>query len=426
MIIKNYKELATNLRKKTALDILEAGLYAAKPEKSLKKFVESNKITIGRNTLNSLNFKNVYLVAFGKAADSMAVELNSLIKIRSGIIVIPQGLKSKTKAKKFQIHHSGHPIPNNASVQAAKSIMKFLQIRSKDEFVIFLVSGGGSSLLSLPEGITLKEKLQVTNQLLKSGATIQEFNCIRKHLSNIKGGKMVENLKCTAVAFIMSDVENNDLSSISSGCTYYDRTTFKDALKIIKKYNLGKKIPKRVLKRIIDGSSGKIKETPKKSRIKNQIIATNQDCLYSMAKKAKQLGYMPKTIKISGNVISTSKKLVKLLPRKKNSCLIFGGETTVTVTGKGKGGRNQELVLRILKNIQKTKQDVVISSIGTDGIDGNTKDAGAIAEKFTLFPKEINPYLKNNNSNSFFKKYGGLIKTGYTHTNLMDIGVILN
>ncbi|MFQ5573967.1 MAG: MOFRL family protein, partial [Nitrosopumilaceae archaeon] len=257
-------------------------------------------------------------------------------------------------------------------------------------------------------------------------ATIQEFNCIRKHLSKIKGGMMVENLKCKAVSLVMSDIENNDLSSISSGCTYYDTTTFKDSLKIIKKYNLSKKTPKRVLKRLNDGALAKVEETPKKPRIKNQIIATNKDCLKFMAKKAKQLGYKPKIITISDNVITTSQKIIQLLPKKKNSCLIFGGETTVKVTGKGKGGRNQELVLRILKNTQNTKNKIVISSMGTDGIDGNTKNAGAILEKFQISKKKIDPYLKNNDSNSFFKKYGGLINTGYTHTNLLDIGVILN
>jgi len=426
MIIKNSKELATNFRKKTTLDILEAGLYAAKPKKSIEKFVKPNKIIIGKKSFNLPNSKNVYVVAFGKAADSMTKALNSISKIKGGIIVIPKGSKNQIQSKKFRIFNSGHPLPNNVSMRAAKSIMKFLEYRKKEDIVIFLVSGGGSSLISLPAGISLNEKIRVNNLLLKSGATIQEFNCIRKHLSKIKGGLMVENLKCQAVALVMSDVENNDLSSISSGCTYYDTTTFRDSLKIIKKYSLRKKIPKRVLMRLNAGYAGKIKETPKKPRIKNQIITTNKDCLKSMANKAKQLGYKPKIITISGNVIRESQKIIQLLPKKKNSCLIFGGETTVNVTGNGKGGRNQELVLRILKNSLKIKNDVVISSIGTDGIDGNTKDAGAIIEKSSISNNVIDHYLKNNDSNSFFKKYGSLIKTGYTHTNLLDIGVLLN
>ncbi|MFB5610604.1 MAG: glycerate kinase [Nitrosopumilaceae archaeon] len=426
MLIKNSKELATNSSKNTALEILEAGLDAANPKKSIEKFVKPNKIINGKKSFHLSKSKNVYVVSFGKAADSMAKALDSILKIKGGVIVIPKGSKNLIQSKKFQIFHAGHPLPNNSSVRAAKFILKFLEQRKKNDTVIFLVSGGGSSLVSLPAGISLKEKIQTSNLLLKSGATIQEFNCVRKHLSKIKGGMMVENLKCQAIALVMSDVENNDLSSISSGCTYYDTTTFQNSLKIIKKYNLGKKIPKHVLKRLKDGSAGKIKETPKKPRIKNQIIATNNDCLKSMEQKAKQLGYKPKIITVSGNVTSESKKIIQLLPKKKNSCLIFGGETTVNVTGKGKGGRNQELVLRILRNSKKTKNDLVISSIGTDGIDGNTKDAGAIIEKSSISNNIIDLYLKNNDSNSFFRKYGGLIKTGYTHTNLLDIGVILS
>ena len=426
MIIKNYNELATNFRKKNTLVILQDGIKSARPEKFLRKFVKPNKILIGKKSLNLSKYDDVFLVSFGKAADSMANTINSILKIKEGIIVSPKGSKSQIRHKKFRIFRTSHPIPNNSSIKAAKTIMEFLQKRKKNEFVIFLVSGGGSSLVSLPAGITLKEKSQVTKQLLRSGATIQEFNCVRKHLSLIKGGMMTINLACDGIALVMSDVDNNDLSSISSGCTYYDKTTFKDALRIIEKYNLKKKIPKNILKRLHDGSVGLVNETPKKSRIKNQIIAKNEDCLEIMAKKAKQLGYNTTMVNITGNVNIAAKKLIKHIPKKKNSCIIFGGETTVKVTGKGKGGRNQELVLRILKDIQNTKQNLVISSLATDGIDGNTKHAGAITEKFFITNHKINTYLKKNDSNSFFKKYGGLIKTGLTNTNLMDIGIILN
>ncbi len=426
MIIQNYEELAINFRKKHALDILEVGLKAANPEKFLRKFVKQNKIIIGKKSLKLSNYQNVFLISFGKAADSMANTINSLIKIKGGIIVLPSRTKSQIRNKKFLIFTTGHPVPNTSSLKAAKAILQFLQKRKKSDFVIFLVSGGGSALVSLPSRITLNEKIKVTSLLLKSNATIQEFNCVRKHLSLIKGGLMIKNMECDGISFIMSDVENNDLSSISSGCTYYDNTTFKDALKVIKKYDLKKKIPKNVLKQLHNGSIGIINETPKKSRIKNLIIATNKDCLAKMAVKAKKLGYNPKIVSISGNVNTAAKTLVKLIYKRKNLCILFGGETTVDVIGQGKGGRNQELVLRILNDIRKSKLGTLISSLGTDGIDGNTKFAGAITENFFLTNNEIGAYLKNNDSNSFFKKYGGLIETGPTHTNLMDIGIILN
>ena len=253
MIIQNYEELAINFRKKHALDILEVGLEAANPEKFLRKFVKQNKIIIGKKSLKLSNYQNVFLISFGKAADSMANTINSLIKIKGGIIVLPIRTKSQISNKKFLIFTAGYPVPNTSSLKAAKAILQFLQKRKKSDFVIFLVSGGGSALVSLPSRITLNEKIKVTSLLLKSNATIQEFNCVRKHLSLIKGGLMIKNMECDGISFIMSDVDNNDLSSTSSGCTYYDNTTFKDALKVIKKYDLKKIIPKIVLKQLHNG-----------------------------------------------------------------------------------------------------------------------------------------------------------------------------
>jgi hydroxypyruvate reductase len=278
----------------------------------------------------------------------------------------------------------------------------------------------------LPCGITLNEKIKITKKLLFSGATIQELNCVRKHLSKIKGGRLVEGIRCDAVSLVMSDVLGDDLSSIASGITYCDSSTFGHALKIIKKYKLEKKIPQSAIKHLMLGSNGKIPETPKKSKIPHHVFLTNRNCLFEMEKKSKQLGLSSKTITISGDVTTTATKLLSLIPRKKNSCVIFGGETTVKVKGKGKGGRNQELVLSLLEKTQKIKQEITIASIGTDGIDGNTNYAGAIVKNSLKNKNDITSYLSRNDSNSFFKKYGGLIKTGPTHTNLMDIGIILS
>jgi len=425
MIIQNYSALKRDGNFSKVLQILTVGLDSAMPQKELGKILNSKQIRIGRKLIKLKNYDSIYLVAFGKAANSMAKAVSSCVKIKKGIIVVPKGTKSIIKNKKFQIFKAGHPTPDKTSVNAAKSILKFLTQRNKGELVIFLVSGGTSSLLAVPDGITLNDKVKVTKQLLVSGATIQEMNCVRKHLSQIKGGRLVQGIQCEAVSLIMSDVLGDDLSSIASGTTYYDNTKFVSALKVIKKYRLQNKIPKSVLDRLKLGTSGKIPETPKKSKIPHQIILTNNDCLKSMKNKSKQLGISSKTLIISDDVAKSASKLVLNLSKKNNSCIIFGGETTVNVTGNGKGGRNQELVLRILEKTQKTKQDVIIAALGTDGIDGNTKYAGAITKNITVKQKEIESYLNKNNSNSFFKKYGGLIKTGYTHTNLMDIGLIL-
>ena len=222
----------------------------------------------------------------------------------------------------------------------------------------------------------------------------------------------------------MSDVEGDDLSTIASGTTYMDNTTFADALDIIKKYKLKLKIPLEALHVLKSGTNENIPETPKKEKIKNFIIANNDDCLKEMEVKAKKLGYKVRKIQIFGNIKEAVQVIVKNIPREKKNCLIFGGETTVEVIGKGTGGRNQELVLRILKNTQKANK-LVIAAMGTDGIDGNTLFAGAITENIKIDPATIKEFLKNNDSGRFFQKQKSNIVTGFTHSNLMDIGVVL-
>ena len=424
MIIQNFNDLANSPKKKEVLEILEAGLQAAMPENILPHFIGPNKIKIEEDIIKLDKFSNIYTVAIGKAADSMTRTINSVLGIKGGIIVIPKGSKSQIKGKKFQIFNSGHPKPNQTSVKAAKEVIKFLQNRRDEELVIFLISGGTSSLLALPEKISLDDKVHVTNLLLKSGATIQEFNCIRKHLSKIKGGKLLENLKCQAISLVMSDVEGDDLSAIGSGTTYMDNTTFSDALKIIEKYNLKRKISTEVYEILLEGSKGIISETPKEEKIKNYIIANNDLCLDAMKSKAEKMGYSVKQMMIFGNIKESVKKIVENIPKTKQSCLIFGGEPTVEVIGKGVGGRNQELVLRILKNTQKMDK-ICIASIGTDGIDGNTNFAGAISENIKTDPEVIKEFLKNSDSGRFFQKQKSNIITGFTHSNLMDIGIIL-
>ncbi len=425
MIIQNFKDLATTDKKKECLEILEAGLQAANPENIIPKYVTPNEIKIGGKSINIEKFSNIYSVAFGKAGDSMTRALNAIIPIKSGIVVIPKGSKSIIKGKKFQIFNSRHPKPDKTSVKAAKEVMKFVQNKRSDELIIFLVSGGGSSLLAMPNEITLDDKIHVTTVLLKSGATIQEFNCIRKHLSKIKGGKLVENMKCQGIGLIMSDVEGDDLSSIASGTTHMDDTTYADALKIIEKYKIKWKMPDEVLQTLENGKIKENIETPKKAKIENYIIANNNDCLEAMQKKAKEIGYQVSSIQVFGDIKDAVTKILENISENQKTCLIFGGETTVRVIGKGMGGRNQELVLRILKNTQKLKK-IVIASIGTDGIDGNSVFAGAITENIRIDLDTMKEFLKNSDSGRFFQKQKASIVTDFTHTNLMDIGVILS
>ena len=425
MIIQNFNDLAITDKKKSCLEILEAGLQAANPENIIPKFVTPNEIRMGDEIFDIGKYSNIYSVAFGKAGDSMTRALNAIIPIKSGIIVIPKGSKSRVKGKKFQIFNSRHPKPDKTSIKAAKEVMKFVQNKRSDELIIFLVSGGGSSLLAMPNEITLDDKIFITNLLLKSGATIQEFNCVRKHLSKIKGGKLVENMKCQGISLVMSDVQGDDLSSIASGTTFMDDTTFADALGIIEKYKLKRKTPIEVLQTLEKGLQKENKESPKESRIVNYVIANNDDCLNAMQEEAKKNGYLVNTMQVFGDIKGVVTKILENISDEQKTCLIFGGEPTVRVLGKGMGGRNQELVLRILKNTQKSKK-IVIASMGTDGIDGNSVFAGAITENIRVDLNIMKEFLKNSDSGRFFQKQKASIITDFTHTNLMDIGVILS
>jgi len=405
-----------------ALDILDDGLRAAQPEIFLSKFVKKKKLILGKKQYLLSKYDKVFLVAVGKAADSMAQFVHNTIKSDGGLIVIPNNYDALFSHKKFQIIRASHPIPNRASVRAAKSIIAFLRSRKKEDLVVFLISGGASSLVSLPMGVTLAQKQDLTGALLASGATIDEVNALRKHLSCVKGGKILESLNCSAVSYVMSDVVGDDLSSIGSGLTYCDKTTFSDCGKIIQKYGLQRRLPAQVLDVFENGSRGLICETPKRPIIPNQIVATNRQCLAVMAARAKSLGYKTKTLyPLGGDVVIAAGRLVRTFSFKKMSCIVFGGETTVRLRGSGSGGRNQELVLHV---VNLAKKNAIIASVGTDGIDGNTKYAGAIYCTGASRSDAVR-YLKNNDSGSFFKKHGGLVLTGPTHTNLMDLGVIL-
>ena len=423
MIIQNFDDLATTDKKKECLEILDAGLQAADPKNIISNYVTPNEIKINGKSFNLEKYSSIYSVAFGKAGDSMTRALNAIVPIKSGIIVIPKGSKSIIKAKKFQIFNSRHPEPDQTSVKAAKEVMKFVQNKRSDELIIFLVSGGGSSLLAMPDDITLEDKIHVTKVLLKSGATIQEFNCVRKHLSKIKGGKLIENMKCHGVSLVMSDVEGDDLSAIASGTTYMDDTTYEDASEILKKYKIRWKMPQEVLD-LFKKRENEIIETPKKAKIENFVIASNNNCLEAMKEKAEKIGYKVDTMQIFGDIKEQVTKILEKISDEEKTCILFGGETTVKVLGKGMGGRNQELVLRLLKNTQKLKK-MVIASIGTDGIDGNSVFAGAITENIRIDLDVMKEFLKNSDSGRFFQKQKGNVITNATHTNLMDIGMIL-
>ena len=423
-MIKNPSKISLDSDSRAILRILNEGLEISKPDIHLKKWIHKNKIQLVNSTIDLKQFDNIFLIAVGKSAGIMTEFASKKLPIKNGLVIVPKGIAPKLKKSVYHVINSGHPIPNQNSLKAGKQLMSFLNQTTKNDFVIFLISGGGSALAVLPDSISLDDKKIVNEKLIRSGASINEIACVRKHLSLIKGGRLVENLNCKGISFLVSDVIGDDLGSISSGLSYCDKTYYRDALKIIKKYSLQKKIPKNALSVLRLGSSGKLFETPKKPLIKNFIILKNLTCLLQMNQKAKKLGYRPILQKnLFGDVNQVSRKLANIASNGKSNCIIFGGEPTVSVSGNGKGGRNQELVLKIYEKLKKQNPQFIIASIGTDGIDGNTKFAGAMADTKSIY--DTKKFLQNNDSSSFFKKFGGLIDTGLTQNNVNDIGVII-
>ena len=438
MVFKNKKELLTVPNKKSREDILkvfESGIKAVNPYISTKKMIKikGDKLILDSDIYQLNSFENIYVIGAGKASIQMVRAIFEIFGNRiSGYV---NSLENK-EIGNIICNKSCHPIPDKNGEIGATNIYEIAKNAGKNDLIICLISGGGSAMMPLPEnGISLKDKIEVTKLLLECGANINEINAVRKHLSKIKGGKLA-NIAYPAktISLILSDVVGDPLDSIASGPTSPDSTTYEDVLQILKKYDIYEKIPKNVIYHIIS----KKNETPKPGdkifeNVKNIIIANNKIALNEASKKSVQLGYntMVLTSHLEGEarevgimLTGIAKDILKYdEPVKKPAMILCGGETTVNLTGNGKGGRNQELVISALR---KLPENVTIASIGTDGIDGNSNSAGAIGDFDVLKiskEKELNidEFLKNNDSNTFFKKTNGLINTGPTGTNVADI-----
>ncbi len=409
---------------------------------SLKK----NILKINSKKYNLENFNSIYVVAFGKAAPAMANAVEELLsdRITNGVVV--SNNKSDFSFKNMEFCLSSHPVPDKKSVDAAEKVITLLDKSTKNDLVIFLISGGGSSILALPsEGLSIEDIRKVTQRLMLSGVDTNGLNTIRKKLSQIKGGGLLKRALPSEVAtLILSDVVGDKLEFIASGPTVYDTTTFEDAWRIIDALDLEHKIPPKVVVHLEKGrklnSSPLItKEEIDKKRVQTIVVGNNRKAISAVEKKAKKLGY--KTLILSSQISGEAREVAKVLagiafdiqkfehPIKKPACIIFGGETTVNVIGKGKGGRNTETALSFCFEIIGRKNIVGLFA-GTDGIDGPTDAAGAVCDgRSRLVARKMGvsarDHLANNNSYNFFKKTGDLIKTGATGTNVMDIGIIL-
>ncbi|MDQ5986333.1 MAG: D-glycerate 2-kinase [Syntrophus sp. SKADARSKE-3] len=402
------------------------------------------------STWQAGDYRKLLLISFGKAASPMARAVSDKAGaiLTWGIVITKYGhLQAVGLPARINCFEAAHPVPDEAGVKATYQVIETLEAADEQTLVICLISGGGSALLVAPhEGITLAEKQQVTQLLLKAGADIQELNAVRKHISRIKGGRLAEAAyPARVLSLILSDVIGDPLDVIASGPTSPDRTTFADALGVVRRYGLTDKIPGRALDIMIRGDRGEIPDTPKEGnpvfrKVENLIIGSNRKAIEMAEAKALALGYPAVVLSAEqkGEARDVGTALAREAIRRQRLncetdngklCLLAGGETTVTVKGAGLGGRNMELALAFAIELKGTP-GITLLSAGTDGTDGPTDAAGAIVDGETLakaMEKGLDPedYLNRNDSYSFFKATECLLTTGPTGTNVMDIQIIL-
>ena len=435
----NYRAIAEQ--------VFIAGVNRMIPERLVFKVM-----TLKRNCLivGSLQFPlneidKIYVIGAGKASAMMAAEVEKILgsNINEGHIVVKYGHSSKLKY--ITVTEAGHPIPDSKGYEATKSILKIAGKAGSNDLVICLLSGGGSALLAdFPEGTSPDEMISVNNLLINCGASINEINAVRKHLSMVKGGQLARTVyPGTLISLVLSDVIGDPFDVIASGPTTPDPTTFKHALDVLGKFDLIKSVPDGILRYLREGEAGTKPETPKPGdpvfrKTFNLLVGTNRLALDACKEKAIELKLNPYIIddKLQGDVSDVAEFIMKTSLKYKDdnnvmkpACLLFGGEPTVKTSGKGIGGRNQHLALLCGMQLQR-QRGITILSAGTDGTDGPTDAAGAVVDSETIpdaLSKNIDPekYLAEFDSYHFFEKAGGHIVTGPTMTNVMDIIVVL-
>jgi hydroxypyruvate reductase len=440
--------------------IFRAGLKRVDPYPMMTEHVrlEGDRLAVrmeGQSLdVDLARFERIFILGTGKATAPMARALEDILgeRVTKGLIVVKEG--HSVPLDRVRTLFSGHPVPDQKGVEASERLMALAREADQATLVFTLVSGGGSALLPSPirmggAALSLEDKQGVTRALLRCGAEIKEINCIRKHLSNLKGGRLLAHIApATSVNFILSDVVGDDLSSIASGLTTADPTTYADALAILDKYSIADQVPGQALDILRRGARGELEETLKPGseadRLStNILIGTNPAAMAAAGDMAKSLGYnlAPLTSHITGEArevagvlaaIAADTAASEMLARKP-ACVISGGEPVVTVQGSGKGGRNQEMALAFLLKIQENPEryeGVTFLAASTDGNDGPTDAAGAFASLEVLAEARqaglsLAEYLRNNDSYNFYDRIGRLYKTGPTNTNVCDLHVIL-
>lgn len=434
--------------RRQAADIMSAALRAVDPAEAVRRFVHrrGNIVRIGLDACDLRTVRRVFVVGGGKAAAPMASALEQVIgdRITAGLVTVKYG--HTAPLQRVRLVEAGHPLPDAAGQQGAEAILDLVRDAGKEDLVMCLISGGGSALLPAPAaGVTLDDKIKATDLLLRSGATIQETNTVRKHLSRIKGGWLAHAAAPAAVVvLILSDVVGNALDAIASGPAVPDPTTFGDALAIVERYRLEQRMPRAVMEHLRRGAAGAVPETPKPGhsafrRVQTVIVGSNELAATAASAKARALGFrtLILTTFLEGEAREAARVFASVarsvqsskVPLVPPACLIAGGETTVTVRGQGKGGRCQEFALAAALAMAGWR-DALVAAFGTDGTDGPTDAAGAIAEGATVararaLGLDAWRALEANDSYSFFSALGDLIATGPTNTNVNDLYLAL-
>ncbi len=434
--------------RRAAAQILAAGLEAADPEALVARHLTrrgrwlraaGGRYDLGRGRL--------VLIALGKAAGAMARAAESVLgdALQEGLAV---SVAPHPALRRTRLLVAGHPLPDRRGLAAAREVERLLRGLERDDLLLLLLSGGASALLPAPvEGVTLADKARLTRRLLRAGADIREVNTVRKHLSRLKGGGLARlAAPARVVCLVLSDVVGDDLSTIASGPTVPDPTTFADARSVLVRRGLWAGLPASVRRHLEGGLRARRAETPKPgdpvfARVRTRLLGGNRRSVQAAAGVARRLGLATRilTYRLAGEARDVGRALAATLGARIDKrrgcnaplCLLAGGETTVTVEGRGRGGRNQELALGAVPGLAARRAPALIASLATDGIDGASDAAGAVADDRTagraarLGLPPVDAFLAANDSSAFFAPLGDLIVTGPTGTNVADLVVAL-
>jgi glycerate-2-kinase len=418
-IFLNYEELISgeDKRRGHVLDILEAGIESVPPKKAMKDFFNSGEAAFP---------SKVFVCGWGKASVEMANSFGQLYskrgEILGGHIIALPSTNNTLELPEMEISFGAHPVPDTSSVESGEQLLSIARELKEEDTLVCLISGGGSAMFEVPKnGIELEELQQTYTLLIESGADIHDVNSVRRALSQSKGGGLAKAAyPANVINIVISDVPGNNLEDVASGATVIDPFKIK-SIDVVKKYKIENHLDAKILEAI---RGYKPIDKTYFQKVETHIIADNNKAVEAMVQKAVALGY--EAVRYPGYLQGEARTAVNFFMETEGNLIIGGGETTVTITGDGRGGRNQEFVLAGLKKLKGG----ILASIGTDGIDGNTDAAGAIGDEKILEKArekgyEVDPILENNNSYEFLKECGGLLITGNTGTNVADICVYL-